>query len=66
MQFKVLGGKFNIFFDATHTVRVAQKTQIDQKGRLRFRIADFFQDTSSALQSANMKQILRVTILRFL
>ena len=26
------GGNFSIVFDATHSTRVAQKTQIDQKG----------------------------------
>jgi hypothetical protein len=26
------GGNFSIVFDATHSVRVAQKTQIDQRG----------------------------------
>jgi hypothetical protein len=47
-------GKFNNVFDASDSKRVAQNTQIEQRGLMRFRIADFsFQDTSLMLKSAN-------------
>jgi hypothetical protein len=34
-------GKFNNDFDATGSKRVAQNTQVEQRGLMRFRIADF-------------------------